>query len=76
MKRRVADLLALSNIGSLLQCWLSLDDLPLRPSCSVSPAKTVTKHNGFSDVLQETFSGNDTVFYTDTQVSQKLMLMS
>jgi len=39
---------ASSNTGTFLQFSLALQDLPLRPSGSASPAKAVTEPNGKS----------------------------
>lgn len=63
---------ASSNIGSFLWYLLPAEDLPLRPSDSVSSAKAVTEHNGkFAQENPLCFHFHDTAFQTDTQRSQK-----
>lgn len=67
---------ARSNIGSLLLTLVGTRESTFETLRFCSTAKPVTEHNGFSDMLQEALSGNDSAFHTDTQMPQKVMLTS
>lgn len=67
---------ASSVVGSLLYHLLSTEELPLKPSSSVSPAKAVTEHYGKYILSLFPAGKNYIALHTNTKRSQKVMLTS